>query len=517
MQTSIRKIGLIVLLILVLPLATFFIYQFASLNEYEKEINKIYVQQLETIIYSVNQYSEDVVTSWINRIIQDLTSKKANLENINAHQEILISTILANVEENKIKIFSKDSVQNNAYLDVVSKVLTEKKPLIQKLRNYLESGYQKIEPIGSITNDNKNLCLFPLRKNEIGWEIGGIIFDPSIFIQQALASKILQAAGDEFILAVINNNNNKIVFSSERTNSSEIILQKPLWLLPGLSIGIKLKSGNIQDLVSQRFYTNLIILGLLLFILVVGMLLIFFNLRREIRLAQLKSDFIANVSHELRTPLALISMYSETLALNRLKSEEKKQEYYSVIHSETTRLSKIVNSILNFSKMEKQSRKFHFEKCNLIKINNEVFKTYEYHIKSKGFSYSSITQNNAEEIFADIDAISESIINLIDNAIKYSNFKREFEINISNNNVGPYWEIKDFGIGINSHDQKKIFDKFYRVSSGLVNSTKGTGLGLSLIKQIMEAHSGNVTVKSSLGEGSTFRLQFNKNFNGYKV
>jgi two-component system phosphate regulon sensor histidine kinase PhoR len=517
MQSSIKKIGLIVILILVLPISTFFIYQFATLNENEKELNKIYIQQLETIIYSVNQYSEDVVSSWINDVVLQLKQEKnKSFQNpiIPQYQNIVSSIFLSDKNISKINFFYNESQESIVSNDIIREELAPRKPLIDKLHKFLETGYQRIEPIGKIKTENKYLCLFPLNKREVNWEIGGIIFDPVLYIQQSLAAKISQAAGNEFILTVSNNENNNIVFSSEVTDSAEIIIKKPLWLIPGYTLGIKLKSGSIQELVSQRFYTNLIILSLLLIILIVGLILIYYNLRKELQFAQLKSDFIANVSHELRTPLTMISMYSETLALNRLKSEEKKQEYYSVIHNETNRLSKIVNSILNFSKMEKQTRKFSFENCSLIEINNEVFKTYEYHIESKGFNYSLKQKEKIKNIIADVDAVSESIINLIDNAIKYCNDKKEFEININENEIGPFWEIKDFGIGISENEQKKIFDKFYRVSSGLVNNTKGTGLGLSLVKQIMDEHKGDITVESKIGEGSKFRLQFNKKFIG---
>ncbi|MCB9209470.1 MAG: HAMP domain-containing histidine kinase [Ignavibacteriales bacterium] len=516
MQSSIKKIGLIVILILVLPLSTFFIYQFASLNEYEKEINKIYLQQLETIIYSVNQYSEDVVSSWVNDVVLQLKQEKSKSHQnpiISQYQNVVSSIFLADKNISDINIYYNESQESLVSNELIRNELEIRKPLIDKLQKFLESGYQRIEPIGKITSGNKYLCLFPLNKNEVNWDLGGIIFDPARYIQQSLASKISQAAGNEFILTVSSNENN-LIFSTDVTDSTEIVINKPLWLIPGYTLGIKLKSGSIQELVSQRFYTNLIVLALLLFVLIVGLILIYYNLRKEIRLAQLKSDFIANVSHELRTPLTMISMYSETLALNRLKSEEKKREYYSVIHNETNRLSKIVNSILNFSKMEQQTRKFNYENCSLIEINDDVFKTYEYHIKSKGFSYSLNQNEKVKDIIADIDAVSESIINLIDNAIKYCNEKKEFAININENEIGPFWEIKDFGIGISASDQKKIFDKFYRVSSGLVNTKKGTGLGLSLVKQIMKEHSGNVIVESKIGEGSTFRLQFNNNFNG---
>ncbi len=514
MQKNIRKFGLIILLILILPITAFFIYQFSSLNQSEKEVNKIYIQQLETIIYSVNQYSQDVVSSWVNEISINLSHKNVLDKNefkeffnnnFSVYNIFLIDTKLEN-----LNIIAKP-MENLIFInDTIVKVLNQNKSVIKRLQNFSEKGYQKVEPIGEIS-DNRYLCLFPLKLND-EVKIGGIIFNLLEFIQQALASKISQAAGEEFVLSIINDQNDSIIYSSEQTDINQIILKKPLWLLPNLSLGIKMKSGNINDLVLQRFYTNIVVLAFLLVILIAGIILIFYNLRKELRLAQLKSDFIANVSHELRTPLALISMYSETLVLDRLKNEDKKKEYYSVIHSETDRLSKIVNSILNFSKMESQSRKYNFESCNLCKITNEIIDTYNYHIKSKGFTYSLNCPEQIDNVNIDKDAISESIINLIDNAMKYSNNKKEFIITIDSNDKGPFWEIKDYGIGISNQDQKKIFDKFFRVSSGLVNSTKGTGLGLSLVKQIMAAHSGDIFVESRIGNGSTFRLQFNKNF-----
>jgi two-component system phosphate regulon sensor histidine kinase PhoR len=207
-------------------------------------------------------------------------------------------------------------------------------------------------------------------------------------------------------------------------------------------------------------------------------------------------------------------MYSETLVLDRIKDENKKKEYYTVIHKETNRLTKIVNSILNFSKMESGTREYDFQNYNLLEINNEVFSTYDHHIRTKGFNYNVYSENKEIIVFADKDAISESIINLIENAMKYSSDKKMFEINIGENEEGAFWEIEDYGVGISSDDQKKIFNKFYRVSSGLIHNSKGTGLGLSLVKQIMEAHKGRIIVKSKVGFGSKFRLQFNKQFTG---
>jgi len=518
MQNPLRKIGLIVLLILILPISAFFIYQFASLNESEQEINKIYTQQLEAILYSINQYSEDVISSWVNDINTNLTSDKNQNEDkfkkLLAENSSIGTFFISDTSLNNLSVYSNlSTIEETKLKDSIRKTLSSKKSLVGRLQNFLESGYQKIEPLGKFTNSELYLCLFSLSQNENKKLIGGIIVNPTEFIKQNLSGKISQTAEDKFVLTVLNNNENKIIHSTENISIDKILLKKPLWLLPGLSLGIDMKGESIQELTSQRFYKNIIILSLLLLILILGFGLIFFNLKKEIRLTQLKTDFISNVSHELRTPLSLISMYSETLVLDRLKTEDKKKEYYAVIHNETNRLSKIVNSILNFSKMEAGTRKYDFKNHSLKEISNEVLDTYDYRIKSKGFNYTIKYDENIEKIFADKDAISESIINIIENAIKYSNDKKKIEISINKNSQGPYWELKDFGIGISQEDQLKIFDKFYRVSSGLVHNTKGTGLGLSLVKQIMDAHNGKVSVNSTSGFGSTFRLQFNKNFN----
>ena len=517
MQKSIKKIALLFFLILILPISVFFIYQFAKLNESEKEINKIYLQQLETIIYSINQYSEDVLSNLANEIKIDLS--RLQVTNNKKIEEFLNE----NSSLKAIIIFDKDF--NSTFIGYNSLALDKKKVLhdfeakilnnsksILKLENFLNVGYEKIEALGDFSEGNLNLSVFAIKNRDENIKFCGIIFEPYEFVRQNLVPKISQACGDEFILTVINDIDKSIIYSCDKVEAEQLTILKSLWVVPGFSLGIKMKSGNIEDLVIERYYENLIVLGSLLIILIIGIGLIYRNLRKELALTQLKSDFISNVSHELRTPLSLISMYSETLVLDRLKDENKKKEYYSVINNETNRLSKIVNSILNFSKMESGTRKYNFTESSLADINDEVFRTYDYHIKGKGFTYKIDAKGDVNNIFADQDAISESIINLIENAIKYSSQKKEFIINIDENEIGVYWEIKDFGVGISKEDQIKIFDKFFRVSSGLVHNTKGTGLGLTLVKQIMEAHNGQIIVNSSVGKGSTFRLQFNNNF-----
>jgi two-component system phosphate regulon sensor histidine kinase PhoR len=298
------------------------------------------------------------------------------------------------------------------------------------------------------------------------------------------------------------------IYSTEQIDINKLQNEKSLWLLPEYSLGIVLKGGTIQSLVKDRAETNLILLLLLIIILFVGGWIVFRNIKKEIALAKIKSDFVSNVSHELRTPLALISMFAETLEMGRVRSEEKKNEYYTIISHETARLGRIVNRILNFSQMEAGKRKYNFANVQLNTIIEEVFNTYKFHLQNKGFKFTSLPDNNIPLIYADKEAVSEAIINIIDNAVKYSHDNKEVELSTGTIGELVYVKIKDHGIGISLQDQKKIFEKFFRVSSGYVHNTKGTGLGLSLVKHIMDAHKGEITLHSTPGSGSSFILKF---------
>jgi two-component system phosphate regulon sensor histidine kinase PhoR len=161
--------------------------------------------------------------------------------------------------------------------------------------------------------------------------------------------------------------------------------------------------------------------------------------------------------------------------------------------------------------MEAGKKTYSFGNVNINEVIENVFNTYKFHLQNNGFDFIIKKADDLPLISADREAVSEAIINLIDNAVKYSTDEKKIFINTGMGKDNVFIEVEDKGIGISQEDQKKIYEKFFRVSTGLVHNTKGTGLGLTIVKHIMDAHSGEIKLKSSPGKGSTFRLEFKLN------
>ncbi len=232
--------------------------------------------------------------------------------------------------------------------------------------------------------------------------------------------------------------------------------------------------------------------------------------QHELALTSLKSDFIASVSHELKTPLALIHMFSEMLRENRVSSEDKKQEYYSIIFRESARLSLMIDNILDFSRIEAGRKEFHTEPTDIGKVVRDTCETYRFELDDKGFEHSISIDPNLPTIDADPNAIAQVMVNLIGNAIKYSTGEKTLEIKVTaetrRDRHGVLITVTDSGIGVKPEDRAHLFDGFYRAQDDRVRKVRGAGLGLSLVKRIVDAHHGIVDVESRLVKGSTFRV-----------
>jgi len=223
-------------------------------------------------------------------------------------------------------------------------------------------------------------------------------------------------------------------------------------------------------------------------------------------LNKMKTFFVSSVSHDLQTPLTSIRMFAELLQTKKHISAEEKQEYLETIQGETERLSRLINNVLDFSRIERGTKKYVFSKVNLIEVIQSAIRIMNYQIKENGFEFETDISSDEIEIWADADTIIEAITNLISNAIKYSSDEKYICISLETNADYAIIRIRDKGIGIEASEKEKIFETFYRSSDQRIQAAGGAGLGLSLVRHVVEAHRGEVTVESEPGKGSTFSL-----------
>jgi signal transduction histidine kinase len=224
-------------------------------------------------------------------------------------------------------------------------------------------------------------------------------------------------------------------------------------------------------------------------------------------LAQKKDDFISAVSHELRTPLTSIRMYTEMLDKDWIKSEDKRTEYYKNMLGESERLSRLIENVLDFSRIQKKRKKYTFTAGDLNKCVYEVVKMMRPYAHQNGFTIQSDFKEVLLTTF-DRDAIKQITVNLLDNAIKYARSAEDKTITVRTYTEGRYIliEVEDHGSGIPHHQRKKVFEQFYRCEAEATRQTAGTGLGLALVKKFAQAHNGFVEVISSKPKGSIFRI-----------
>lgn len=274
----------------------------------------------------------------------------------------------------------------------------------------------------------------------------------------------------------------------------------------GLKLFLRYKDRSIQEEVRRWAIAKTVLIGFIDLMLGAGLYLVYSNVRREARLARLKSDFVANVSHELKTPLALIRLFAETLELGRVPSEEKAREYYRVINKESQRLTQLINNVLDFSRIEAGRKEYRFQPTDVAGIVHEVLEAYRYPIEQLGFGLEVQLAEDIPALEVDKEALGQALVNLVNNAIKYSRDEKHIRVEARRDGDRVLVSVADRGIGIAKAEQRKIFDKFYRAEDSLVHETKGSGLGLALVRHIMEAHGGEVHVESVPGKGSTFTL-----------
>ena len=350
--------------------------------------------------------------------------------------------------------------------------------------------------------------------------LGGVSFDPcylnGTLFQQALDEQVNQKFTDQGgnPLAMIvypadtemGRDMKPLAASAGWGDGKPEVTRKFDDVFRGLALGIKYQGTSIEALGRTWVHRSFLILGILSLMIVGGLVLTKHVVSKEMALARLKSDFVSNVSHELRTPLALIRLYAETLELGRITTKEKKQQYYRIIRKESERLTALINNILDFSRIEAGRKEYEFRETDIAELVRNTLDSYRYQIEQQGFAFEENIDSNLPVVPVDREAIARALVNLVNNALKYSTDEKYLGVKLYRENGVLKLEVLDHGIGIARRDQSKIFEKFYRTGDPLVHNTKGSGLGLSLVRHITQAHGGEIAVESTPGKGSKFTL-----------
>ncbi len=250
-------------------------------------------------------------------------------------------------------------------------------------------------------------------------------------------------------------------------------------------------------------------LGLIALMVLVIASAVVFGLRytaQQLELASHKASFVSNVSHELKTPLSLIRLAVETLEMGRIRGPEDQERFLRTVGREAQRLNQLVDNILDFARLEAGKREFRFAPTDLPSVAREVLDSFRTRLEEQGFRTEVSLPAGLPPVRADASALGQCLLNLLDNAIKYSRERKEVRIAAEPRGGWVALTVADRGVGIPLQHHRRIFEQFVRLDHGLVHEVKGAGLGLALVDHIVRAHGGRIEVRSVPGEGSAFTL-----------
>jgi signal transduction histidine kinase len=344
--------------------------------------------------------------------------------------------------------------------------------------------------------------------------VAGMFLNENVFINDYLEPAIRESLPEAFpdedrdviVTVVDSKNDHKLIFANQPFEGPKYEVGWPMmFIFTDWFLGVRMRHMT-EEQWSRRYFSDNLSLALLTALALIGAVAMALRAAsRAMKLSQMKADFVSNVSHELRTPLASIRVFGEFLKLGRVKEADKIQEYGEYIETESRRLTQLINNILDFSKIESGQKTYHFEQTAVEGVVADTLKTFEVVLEQNGFTVSMERPSfPLPQVVIDPDAIAQAFINLMDNAVKYSGGSKEIGVKLAEQGDMVTISVIDHGVGIASEEREKVFEKFYRVGNCLVHDVKGSGLGLSIVKHIVEAHRGRVTVESEPGQGSAF-------------
>lgn len=233
----------------------------------------------------------------------------------------------------------------------------------------------------------------------------------------------------------------------------------------------------------------------------------------QVEVTRLRTHLLSNISHELKTPLSLIRLYTETLEAGRARTEDEQKKFLNIISRETVRLTHLIDNLLDVQRIEENRKQYSFAQVRPDRVVKGTVDAFRLQLAEKGFELRLDIDEDLPLLYLDEDALTQALVNLLDNAAKYSQTNRDIRVRCGRRDDRICISVQDRGIGIPAREQDKIFHSFYRVEKTDVHDVKGSGLGLAVVAHVAAAHGGDVQVQSKPGQGSTFTLCIPIDFN----
>ena len=296
-------------------------------------------------------------------------------------------------------------------------------------------------------------------------------------------------------------------------SAATVVLTKSFSRFEELASGTKLAlvamGGNpLEAISSKSLLIYYLLLGSVIVLIALGIVFILRDISREEEISAMKSEFIANVSHEIKTPIAAIRTLAENLNEGWVTGQEQQQEYFHLIEREAERLTHLVKNILDFSRVDKARRNYRMELSSIGDATRKTIGRFRLLVDGQGVVIKENIESNLSPCDLDVEAYEQALLNLFDNAVKYSRDEKVVEVSARRQKDSIVVAVADCGIGIGKKDCERIFDKFFRGPLPDGRKIPGSGIGLTLVKEIIEAHAGTIAVESEIGRGSTFTLSF---------
>jgi len=314
--------------------------------------------------------------------------------------------------------------------------------------------------------------------------------------------------GKDLFVGILGENDSLLYLQRNLPVSSYLVAENFSQMFAGWKVALFDPGGKtIEQLTGKEKQLYLVLFVGIIVVMLIGIILMVRAVIHESEISRMKSDFVSNVSHELKTPLALIRMFGETLDSGIVTEEKDRRKFYSIIRKESERLTHLINNVLDFSRMDAGVKEYDFREADLTEVVRSSLEVYRFQISDNGFKIESEMPDEPLILRIDKDAISQVLLNLFNNAVKYSDEEKYILVQVRKDSDSALISVRDHGVGISKDEQKKIFDKFYRVSTVMTKQARGSGLGLTLAKHIVEAHGGTIEVESEVGKGSRFTVR----------